>query len=240
MIKDSTFELEKIWNKSWKKASVKKTMNRKKRWLPILSYFKIKPKQYWKVLDLGCGTGHDMMFFKKRYGCRVYGIDISRESIKIAKKTFGKINVIRADIRFLPFKMNSFDFVISYGTIEHVENTEKVIKEVVKVLKPNGYFIFSVPNKFSIFHFKKIIKKKLGIWDLGYEKSFSDWELKRLLSKSNFYDISFMRERHLYSSSFAIGNLLNKLDNLLMKLSKRMDFFTIVYCKKGLYDPKKC
>lgn len=95
-------------------------------------------------LDLGCGTGiltNKIAPFVKE----IIGIDISEEMIVEARKN-QKTNNIKYKIgnisQKLNFPDNSFDFIISSLTLCHIEDLESVYKEVYRILKKDGVFIF--------------------------------------------------------------------------------------------------
>jgi len=67
-----------------------------------------------------------------------------------------------------------------------VPNTEDVLKEINRVLKPEGILLMNVPFKYSFFVIAKKIQQALGIWRCGYEKSFGKKELINLLDKNGF------------------------------------------------------
>ena len=96
-----------------------------------------------KVLEIGCGLGTDLLQFA-RNGAIVTGVDLTPRSIELTKKRFeiynlpGEFKVVNAEE--LPFEDNSFDFVYSHGVIHHTPNTEKVIENIRRVLKPDGNF----------------------------------------------------------------------------------------------------
>lgn len=95
-------------------------------------------------LDLGCGTG--ILTFKIADKVKkIIGLDISKDMITKAQTINKKSNVIFkvADIsKKLDFPDSSFDFVISSLTLCHIDNLEQVYKEIYRVLKKNGVFIF--------------------------------------------------------------------------------------------------
>ena len=105
-----------------------------------------------KVLDLGCGFGTVMQYFT-RSGARPVGIDISHEAAKIASQG-GKSTALQANAEVLPFAARSFDKAVFVGTLEHFPDPVRSIKEVVRVLKPNAYVCFIVPNsRFPLFRY---------------------------------------------------------------------------------------
>lgn len=113
-------------------------------------------KRNWKLLDVGCGTGEDLMMLKSKYPeMRLYGIDADPRIIEIAKKKnsekkFG-INFQLAFAEELPFKKNLFDAVWCNLVLHHLPTNSKkqAIKEMYRVLKKGGkYFLieFSRPQ----------------------------------------------------------------------------------------------
>ncbi|MFC1625830.1 class I SAM-dependent methyltransferase [Patescibacteria group bacterium] len=106
-----------------------------------LSFSQVKFKS--PILDVGCGFGE---FAGVVFDRVEIGVDISTSDLEKALKgkNYGKVRW--ADARNLPFKNNSFGTVTSVSVMEHIENAEDVVKEVARVLKPGGLFVFSVPT----------------------------------------------------------------------------------------------
>jgi ubiquinone/menaquinone biosynthesis C-methylase UbiE len=100
------------------------------------------------VLDIACGEGYGAKLLSE-VANQVVGVDISEETIKYAEKKYSSKNlefkVGSADE--IPFEDNFFDVVVSFETIEHLENHEGMISEIKRVLKDDGLLIISSPNK---------------------------------------------------------------------------------------------
>jgi len=101
-----------------------------------------------KLLDVGCGPGIHL----KRYideGAIGEGIDFSQKMIELAKEHCpkGKFNV--GEVYNLPYEDNSFDIITSSLVFDHLEDLDKAVKQVAKILKPNGVLIFSVMHPIS-------------------------------------------------------------------------------------------
>lgn len=96
------------------------------------------------VLDLCCGTG-DISYFlsKKKEVEKVIGVDFSKNMLKIAneKNKNDKIDYIFADCTKLPFSDNSFDAITMCFGLRNIENIDTTLKEIQRVLKPNGLFL---------------------------------------------------------------------------------------------------
>jgi len=100
------------------------------------------------VLDAACGTGYGSNYLSN-YAKMVYGIDINADVIDNNKEIYKKENLIftNGSVYQLPYDDNMFDVIVSFETIEHVDNGEKVFSEFNRVLKDNGLLIISTPNK---------------------------------------------------------------------------------------------
>lgn len=120
---------------------------------------KINPKA--KILDLCTGTGDLARILKVKYpDANVIGIDFSPEMLKIAKdkcKSYPEIEFLEADCTQLPFEDELFDLcTVTFG-LRNIENMEKSLTEIYRVLKKDGYFVnldLGKPNKFFNIFFK--------------------------------------------------------------------------------------
>lgn len=97
-----------------------------------------------KVLDLGCGVGHDSLRLK-RHRLDVQGLDISEAMLAEAKRSVEGVTFWQGDFRALPFEDDSFDGVWANGTLFYVtpDDLGKTLSEVVRILKPAGVFFAS-------------------------------------------------------------------------------------------------
>ena len=121
-------------------------------------------KDFARVLDLCTGTGDLAGILKKKYpGANVIGVDFSENMLNIARDKHPSIEFIHADCTQLPFKDDSFDLcVISFG-LRNIENLNKVLTEIHRVLKDGGIFInidLGKPNKF----FNPFLKPYMYLW----------------------------------------------------------------------------
>lgn len=104
-----------------------------------------------EVLDYGCGTGYGSNMIAEN-GDSVVGIDIDSEVIGYAKSKFPRPNlnfetVEPAESGRLPYQDGSFDTVVSFQVIEHVENVDRYLSEINRVLRPGGEFILATPDR---------------------------------------------------------------------------------------------
>jgi SAM-dependent methyltransferase len=102
-----------------------------------------------EVLDVACGTGYGSALLA-RQARHVVGADISAETIEHARALYAAASNLEfreADCAALPFPDASFDAVVSFETIEHIEAQATFLDEVRRVLRPDGLLVLSSPNK---------------------------------------------------------------------------------------------
>jgi ubiquinone/menaquinone biosynthesis C-methylase UbiE len=94
-----------------------------------------------QVLDVGCGNGYVTCQFAEA-GANVVAIDLTERAVELTQVRLAQLGltaeVIRADAEALPFGDETFDTVVSFGVIHHTPDTEKAVKELHRVLKPDG------------------------------------------------------------------------------------------------------
>ncbi len=119
-------------------------------------------------LDLGAGFGRLAELYVRRFKYAVLG-DYSVSELKDAFSRLGKdlsLRYVALNAYKLPFKDESFDFVLSVRLAHHIRYLDLMVKEVGRILKPGGYFIFEFAHKD---HLKNIVKAILRR-DLGFFK----------------------------------------------------------------------
>ncbi|TAJ23042.1 MAG: class I SAM-dependent methyltransferase [Nitrospirae bacterium] len=101
------------------------------------------------VLDVGCGCGYGSAYLTDAPGRTVLGVDRSVEGAGYARKRYNsrRLEFITADATALPVTTGSLDAVVALEMIEHVADADAVVREVWRVLKPQGVFVVSTPNR---------------------------------------------------------------------------------------------
>jgi len=100
-------------------------------------------KQGSKILDIGCAEGATIKFLFNRYGKKFEytGIDLSKERIIIAKsKKIPNSNFIDSNGEDIPLKDSSYDCILCSQVLEHVEDENKLLSEIHRLLKPSRIF----------------------------------------------------------------------------------------------------
>ncbi|MCX6704290.1 MAG: class I SAM-dependent methyltransferase, partial [Candidatus Woesebacteria bacterium] len=108
-----------------------------------------------KILDIGCNDGtFSKVIFDKSGANQLVGMDVVEKTIDWAKNHWGKtgkMKFIVADAHKLPFESETFDAVFALEVLEHVIDPAKVLNEIKKVLKADGYAVFLVPSDSLLF-----------------------------------------------------------------------------------------
>ncbi len=107
-----------------------------------------------KLLDLGCGDGHDISLLSKQ-GAHTYGIDASEEMIMLAQKLNPNSQLTLGYFDEMPYQDHYFDIVMSKWALQTSAEIEPIYKEVNRVLKPHGIFMFLVSHPIRSFIEKK-------------------------------------------------------------------------------------
>ena len=104
-----------------------------------------------RVLDVGCGPGITVRHLTHQ-GFEFYGVDLSREMIRECQKKFVDIPAAHfstGSIEKLEFPDAFFDVVLSMGVVEYLDEDLQALREMTRVLKPEGVLIVTLPNQLS-------------------------------------------------------------------------------------------
>lgn len=219
----------------------------------IENFLKKKELKKLNVLEIGTGMGCHSEILSKN-SKKFTGIDITITASKITKKRF-KIKKIKGlihkmDAEKLTFKNNTFDLIWSWGVIHHSSNTEKILNQMHRVLKPGGRAVIMIYYKswwsyyvFGFFFYgilKRDFLRYKNIFDII--NSHSDGAIARFYSinewnfliKRNKLDIEYNKIFGLKSDIFPIPK--GKIKNLLISLTPSFIFkFLITKLSMGSF-----
>jgi len=144
-------------------------------WLKLLGTLKKDAK----IVDVGCGTGRFLQSASEA-GLRTYGLDISDEAVKVARKNSPKSEINQGAGENLPWENNFFDYVSCLGSLEHFEDVDRGLLELVRVGKQGAKYIIILPNENYFFWKLKKVEKGTKQRDFEMLKSLEGW--KKFLS----------------------------------------------------------
>ncbi len=142
-----------------------------------------------RILDVGCATGAFLQQIQASTNAKweLFGVEPNEYAANIARKVSG-CNIYVGMLEAAEYPDNFFDVVTMWDVLEHVYNPVTTLIEIVRILKPNGVVIFSIPN--------------LNSWDaglfgkywVGYDAprhmhTFGDKTLKLLLNRVKLTEV---------------------------------------------------
>jgi|GEM_PF-2513222 len=199
--------------------------------------FRMLPKGKITCLDIGCGYGRIAQeIVKKNNQAFVHGIDISETFISLFNKKLGKNGKgVVAGATNLPFKDNTFDFVVVIVTLMYLEekaDQQRALQEILRVLKPGGRALIIEPNEngtritkaFGIipFLYRVFRKKKAETFGQSFPWNSIDTFIenaKGTLAEKRGYPIFTF----LFIPLIVISKLSPKLTRLVLSVINRLD-----------------
>ena len=164
-----------------------------------------------RALEVGSGPGHDSLPLAER-GFRVTNVDWSRNGLRAGRELYARegqeADFVRADIRALPFRDGSFDFVWNAGVLEHFgdEDVARVLREMRRVARPGGTVLATVPNKLYFWYQAHLGLKRLRrrAHQYEFERAYTAGYLVRRFRQAGFDEVA-MSGVHLHPApSFLI------------------------------------
>ncbi|MGC9777698.1 MAG: class I SAM-dependent methyltransferase [Candidatus Heimdallarchaeota archaeon] len=159
-----------------------------------------------KILDCGAGGKKPPLAMFNELGFETHGIEISDEQIKLAEEFIQKnnmqIDIIKGDIRELPYEDESFSFVYSYNTIFHLtkKDIKKAITEVRRVLRKDGLFFVNFMSMDDKYYGegKKIGKGEFVLVnEEGQERYRTFFETQEVKDYFDSFDFLLLENRHI-------------------------------------------
>lgn len=97
-----------------------------------------------RVIEIGCGHGHHLLYGEQDYKNYI-GLDIEYKYTATLQSRYENASVVNGDAYRLPFADNSADAVLSIYNLEHLKKLEAGLKEIYRILKPEGELLIGLP-----------------------------------------------------------------------------------------------
>lgn len=210
-----------MFDKNWETLIYKKNKqinNYPFDWIVSSTKKYIKNCKKKKVIELGCGTGNNLMFFKKNGFKIIEGIEGSKTASSIAKNRFKKqknVIIFNKDFSKFIFKKENYDLFIDRGSLTHnkKQNIKEIIDKIYFSLKPKGFFFSSLfSKKHYAYSKKKTFFKKEIRGKSGLITSFLDLKDIRIIFKR-----------------FKLVSLIHETKNELMTKKKNCWWYIVAY-----------
>lgn len=201
-----------------------------------LQFLRATVKPAGPVLDVACGTGRHLVSLVKG-GYDVVGLDISRRLLEIAKSRLSGVQLVRADMRHLPFKPHAFAAALSMDTSFGYLPTEpddlQSLTEIKAALAQRGEFVIDVFNR------QQLLEKYNGNWRRQLKRFFFPVKFSNRLSRRLLFRLFKWRE---YPSFFLLQKRTvrahgTKLHDLWVVCDKADGQIRVFRHIARLYDP---
>lgn len=139
-----------------------------------------------RLLDIGCGSGLYVELLSKN-GSEVTAMDIAPKLASLTHKRTSA-SVVVGEAQRLPFAPSTFDGAVAiFGALNHVKSLDKALREVTRVLKKRGVFLFTAANKWSAsWHLRQL--RKHGIAEMLESTSKREGRLRRSVGET-WYEV---------------------------------------------------
>jgi 2-polyprenyl-3-methyl-5-hydroxy-6-metoxy-1,4-benzoquinol methylase len=192
-----------------------------------------------KILDVGCGTGSVVAALNTER--EVVGCEYSEHALKLCGRR-GPLTLVKSTAEILPFKDESFDAVTMLDVIEHLDKDLESLKEAVRVLKPDGHVIITVPAHMFLWQRHDILhhhKRRYSVSELRTKLEKTGFKITRMSYwNSYFFPASFI-SKFLYKGSTvkrhsrtinSIFHRIISLDNITIKKGISIPFGVTIFC----------
>lgn len=195
-----------------------------------------------RVLDVGCGTGVDLVRFV-RGGAAGFGIDLADSAIALARENLRHQSLAASlsvgDGECLPFPDGTFDLVYAHGVLQYTPGDRALAEECRRVLAPGGTAFFQVYNRISWLNaLSRVMKVGLEHQDAPVIRKYSPGEFRALLD--GFSSVRIVYERFPVTSRLHggwKGAVYNRLfvgtfNAIPRPLVRRFGWHLLAFCLK--------
>lgn len=188
-----------LLQKIWHNKKLKMILN-------LVNESSVNPKN---ILDVGCASGWFLSQLHQNFPkSQASGVDVYKDAITHGKKQYKFLKLVYGDAHKLPFLNESFDLVVCTEVLEHVVDPQGVLKEIKRVLTPNGITIIEMDTGNFLFtmiwywwtHLRR------GVWRDSHIHVFNTKKLEDLIEKSGF----LIKEKKFFNFTMAVAFLLKK------------------------------
>ncbi len=174
-----------------------------------------------ELLEIGCASSVWLPYFSKYFGFNVSGLDYSEEGCEKARLIL-KLEGVNGKIYNCDFSkppdelIGSFNVVISFGVVEHYENTSDILMKFKNFLREGGILITVIPNLYGIYaFFQKILSKRIYEIHVPLDKN-------SLIKAHNSTGLKLISCNYFLFINLSIINIEDWEKSIIYKIIKRM------------------
>ncbi|MFZ4590407.1 MAG: methyltransferase domain-containing protein [Ignavibacteria bacterium] len=205
-----------------------------------VSYFKNNVNAI--ILEAGCGNGRVVKYLQNLGYSNIEGVELNSKIVKEVNSRFKDLNIYQGDLLIHPFKNDYYDFIISYGVIEHFKDgIDEPLKVFHNILKKDGVAILTVPayNLYTKMRYMlskikpsnkeraKNIRGKDGnqfvvspLYGDFFFYYLTPSEFKKLCQDAGFSIIEYKEISHEFGLYHALGKIVGNFSGNLVILNK--------------------
>jgi len=200
---------------------------------PLINYFKaVKIRN---VLDVGTGNGGFIYVLKKTFpDAEITGVDPNGESLEAARKRYPEVTFSQMTAEKLDFEDNSFDVISISMALHHLPKVKKGLREIKRVVKPNGYIIINENISDNLnpaqevhkmyHHFRSCIDRLTGKF---HRKTFTKDAILQMLKVAELPVQFFFEQRrnvNIVEDEADLELRVNKMKSMLEKIKGRPEY----------------
>lgn len=169
------------------------------------------------VLDIACGTGYGTEYLSDAGAKVVEGVDVDADTIAFARHYYASdtVHFTCASADAIPFSKNYFDVIVSFETIEHLENSTRrnYLSQMSDVLKDGGIIILSTPNKKITSPYRKKPNNPFHVME--FTRSY----LRREITAAGFDIKEWYGQRHVnvFFTLFSVRKSIRLIERLFKR-----------------------
>lgn len=168
-----------------------------------------------KVLDAGCGDGINgavlkRLFNQRAFNCEIVGCDYNSTRLSRAQSQ-GYERILQADLLQLPFEDNEFGLILCSHVLEHIPQDEACLRELKRVLKPNGLLILAMPNEGCLMaYIRNHFFQRSIIQTTDHVNFYTGKKLRLLVSKIDLEPMTEIMREGVFMPHLGINTLLRE------------------------------
>ncbi len=188
-----------------------------------------------RVLEIGCGSGYVLReLVQRRPGMgQVVGCDISFAALRQAHDSLSfcapPVRLVHASASHLPFASGTFNAVLAFGVLEHMQDPKLALDEIHRVLALEGTVLLIASSNRSFVYGARLLRQMLGLWPYGFQRNVPPFAFKQLV-ENRFppVDLGTLHTAFDFPASAV-------LDRLISLFAANWGRYILVRARRGLH-----